>query len=168
MLRAPDVRRVERLLGVDDHVVALVPATPHDALPDTVRAVVSGAIGLRRRSAATGACRDDTTDAYAVPAPPVDLGTRRQVLVALTSPSDRLVVIGVDRLGRPVEVVWWSAAADVGHVAVAPARLLGVATEELVVAVPGGQWRFVLARPHRRSGRELAARLGAGVRYSEG
>ncbi|MFN3218702.1 MAG: hypothetical protein ACE367_19580 [Acidimicrobiales bacterium] len=169
MLRPPDPRRVERLLGDDgDSVVALVPVTPQDALPDTVGAVVARSVGLGRRTVAPDERWDDASGAFVAPASPVDLRARRQVLLALTAPSERLVVIGLDRLGRPAEVVWWTRVADLERVTVEPARLLGLATEALVVAVPEGLFRFVLARPDRRSGHELAARLRSGVRYSDG
>jgi hypothetical protein len=160
VLRPPDPTRVERLLGDGERVVAAVPVTPQGALPDTVGAVVARSVGLRRQTAAADQRWDDATDAFAASAPPVDLRARRQVVLAVTAPSARLLVVGTDRFGRPAEVVWWSEADDLEHVSIEPARLLGVATEALVVTVPGGQWRFVFARPHRRSGHELAARLG--------
>lgn len=168
MLRPPDPRRVELFLGDGHRVVALVPATPQDALPDTVGAVVARSVGLRRRVDAPDQHWDAATETFVSPTPPVDLRARRQVLLALTSPSDRLLVIGVDLLGRPLEVLWSSPVADLDHVSVEPVRLLGVATDALVVAVQGGLWRFVLARPHRDTGRDLAARLHDGVRYSDG
>lgn len=167
VLRPPDPRRVERLLDDGDDVVALVPVTPQDALPDTVGAVVARSVGLRRRTVAPDRRWDSAVDAFVAPVPLIDLRPRRQVLLALTGVSDRLLVIGVDRFGRPVEALWWSQVAALERVAIEPSRLLGVATDALVIAVSGGLWRFVLARPHRRSGRELAARLGTGVRYSD-
>lgn len=168
MLRPPDPRRVERLLGGGDDVVALVAASPYGVIADTVGAVIARSVGLGRRTVAPDERWDSATGAFVAVASPVDLGGRRQVLLALTAPSERLVVIGVDRLGRPVDVVWWVPVADVEGVSMEPVRLLGVATEALELTVPDGRLRFVLARPDRRSGHDLAARLGPGMRYSGG
>lgn len=168
MRRAPGPTRVERLL--DEEVVTLVPVTPHGALPDTIGAVVARSLGLQRRPAPRHLRWHDATGAFtalAPPEPPVDLGNRRQVLLALTA-SHRLAVIGADRLGRPLEVLWSCPVAAIERVAVEAARLAGIATDALVVDGPDGSWRFLLTRPHRRSARALAATLGSAVRYSEG
>jgi len=168
-MRRPDPRRLERLLGDGDHGVAIVAATPHGALPDTVAAVVARSVGLRRRPSPSPQRWDPTAEAFVDSVSPIDPGRWQQVLLVLTEPSDRLVVIGLDRLGRPVEALWSGQVDDLADVCIEPARLLGLATDALVFSVPpDGPWRFVLARPHRRSGRELAARLARGVRYSGG
>lgn len=168
-MRRPDPSRLERLLDDGEYVVAVVAATPHGALPDTVAAVIARSLGLRRRPATSQRRWDRTADAFVASASPIDPGRRRQVLLVLTEPSDRLVVMGLDRLGRPVESLWSGQAGDLADVCIEPARLLGVVTDALVFSVPpDGPWRFVLARPQRRSGRDLAARLAMGVRYSGG
>jgi hypothetical protein len=167
-MRTPDPRRLERFLGDGDEIVAVVPATPCGALPATVAGIVARSLGLARLPASAPRRWDCTADAFVEPTSVVD-PRRRQVLLALTGVTDRLMVIGLDRLGRPAEVLWSTQVTDLAAVSVEPARLLGVATDALVFsAAPGCSRRFVLARPHRRSGRELAARLTRGVRYSDG
>ncbi len=169
MLSSRDLERIEGFLDGDARVLACVPATPDGAVPDTVGAVLARSFGSVPSARRSRRRWDPEEAAFFAEVPPVDLGSWRQVLVVHTASPDRLVVVGVDALRRPVAEVWSVALAAIADVTTEPIRLHGIATDALVVSVTGaGPLRFALARPHRRAGCDLADRLGAAARVARG